>query len=119
MDAGVKNVGASAVQAILTARDGAATVRALVAGGQDFPEVGQVVRHFWAARLAQVGPIVQRAVARGQLPSGTSEADLMKYLSAPLFHRLPGTAGPLTQPTADQAAAAALAAARASVFTLP
>ena len=43
----------------------------------------------------------------------------MKYLSAPLFHRLLGTAGPLTQPTADRAAAAALAAARASVFTLP
>jgi hypothetical protein len=42
----------------------------------------------------------------------------MKYLSAPLFHRLV-TAGPLTQPAADQAAAAALAAARASVFTLP
>jgi hypothetical protein len=66
------------------------------------------VRQSWAARLAQVGPIVQRAVARGQLPSGTSEADLMKYLSAPLFHRLLVTAEPVTQ----AAAAAALAAAR-------
>ncbi len=103
---------ARAVRAILTARDGAATVRAPVAGGQDFPEVGQVVRQFWAARLDQVGPIVQRAVARGQLPSGTSEADLMKYLSAPLFHRLLVTAEPVTQAAADQAAAAALAAAR-------
>jgi hypothetical protein len=55
MDAGVKNVGASAVQAILTARDGAATVRALVAGGQDFPEAGQVVRHFWAAGWPRSG----------------------------------------------------------------
>jgi hypothetical protein len=119
MDAGVKNVGASAVQAILTARGGAATVRALAAGGQDFPEVGQVVRQFWAARLAQVGPIVRRAVACGQRSSGTSEADLMKYLSAPLFHRLLRHRGPLTQATADQAAAAALAAVRASVFTLP
>ena len=43
----------------------------------------------------------------------------MKFLSAPLFHRLLVTAEPVTQAAADQAAAAALAAARARVFTLP
>ena len=47
---------ARAVLAILTSRDGAATVRALVAGAQDFPDVGRVVRRFWATRLAHVGP---------------------------------------------------------------
>jgi AcrR family transcriptional regulator len=108
---------ARAVQAILTSRDGAATVRALVAGAQGSPEVGRVVRRFWAARLAQVGQIVQRAVARGQLPPTTNATELMKYLAAPLFHRLLVTAEPLTQATADRAAAAALAAARAGVFT--
>jgi hypothetical protein len=105
------------VLAILTSRDGAATVRALVAGAQSSPEVGRVVRRFWATRLAQVGPLVDRAVARGQLPQGTDPDDLMRYLAAPLFHRLLVTAEPLTQATADQAAAAALAAARAGVFT--
>jgi AcrR family transcriptional regulator len=107
---------ARAVLAILTSRDGAATVRALVAGAQGSPEVGRVVRRFWATRLAQVGPIAERAVARGQLPQGTDPDDLMRYLAAPLFHRLLVTAEPLTQATADQAAAAALAAARAGVF---
>ena len=81
------------------------------------PEVGRVVRRFWATRLAQVGPIIQRAVGRGQLPRGTNPTELMQHLTAPLFHRLLVTAEPLTQASADQAAAAALAAARAGVFT--
>src|SRR4029453_3454451 len=51
---------ARAVLAILTGRDGAATVRALVAGAQGSPEVAGVVRRFWATRLAQVGPIAER-----------------------------------------------------------
>jgi AcrR family transcriptional regulator len=107
---------AHAVLAILTSRDGAATVRALVAGALGSPAVGRVLQRFWAARVAQIGPIVQRAVSRGQLPRGTRATELMRYLSAPLFHRLLVTAEPLTQTTADQAAAAALAAARAGVF---
>jgi AcrR family transcriptional regulator len=108
---------ARAVLAILTSRDGAATVRALVAGAQGSPAVGRVVRRFWGARLAQVGPIVERAVTRGQLPSKTNASELVKQVAAPLFYRLLVTAEPLTRATADQAAAAALAAARAGVFT--
>jgi AcrR family transcriptional regulator len=109
---------ARAVLAILTSRDGAATVRALVAGAQGSPAVGRVVRRFWGgARLAQVGPIVERAVTRGQLPSETNASELVKQVAAPLFYRLLVTAEPLTQATADQAAAVALAAARAGVFT--
>ena len=107
---------ARAVLAILTSRDGAATVRALVAGAQDSPDVGRVVRRFWATRLAHVGPLVDRAVSRGQLPNGTDPDDLMRYLAAPLFHRLLVTAEPLTTATADQAAAVVQAAARAGVF---
>ena len=40
----------------------------------------------------------------------------MRYLAAPLFHRLLVTAEPLTAATADQATAVVLAAARAGVF---
>jgi AcrR family transcriptional regulator len=107
---------ARAVLAILTSRDGAATVRALVAGAQGSPEVGQVVRRFWATRLAHVGPIVDRAVTRGQLPRGTDPDELLRYLAAPLFHRLLVTAEPLTPAAADHAAAVVLAAARAGAF---
>ena len=107
---------ARAVLAILTSRDGAATVRALVAGAQSSPAVGQVVRRFWATRFAHVRPIVDRAVARGQLPRGTDPDELLRYLAAPLFHRLLVTAEPLTPATADQAATVVLAAARAGAF---
>jgi hypothetical protein len=72
-------------------------VRALVAGAQDSPDVGRVVLRFRTVRLAQVGPIVERAVTRGQLPQGTNPDDLMRHLAAPLFHRLLVTAAPLIQ----------------------
>ena len=88
-------------------------------GVQQVTGVGQVLPVLWAARMAQTEPIVTRAVARGQLPAGTSPDDLMKHLTAPLFHRLLVTAEPLTQASADQAAAAALVAARAGVFVPP
>jgi len=109
---------ARAVLAILTSRDGAATVRALVAGAQGSPEVGRVVRRFWATRLAQVGPVAERAVARGQAAApgnrpGRPDAVPGRAAVPPAArHRRA-----LTQATADQAAAAALAAARAGVFT--
>ena len=104
------------VRVLLTSREGAATTRALAGHSADTDGVGQVLPVLWAARLVQVEPVVQRAVARGQLPAGTSADDLMKHLTAPLFHRLLVTAEPLTQASADQAAAAALAAARAGIF---
>ena len=108
---------ARAVLAILTSRDGAATVRALVAGAQSSAEVGQVVHRFWATRLGQVGRVVDRAVSRGQLPPGTNPDELLRYLAAPLFHRLLVTAEPLTPAAADQAATVTLTAARAGAFT--
>jgi AcrR family transcriptional regulator len=107
---------ARAVQLLLATREGAATTRAMAARSHDSDGVGQVMRALWAGRLAQVTPMIERAVARGQLPAGTNPDDLMKHLSAPLFHRLLVTAEPVTKANADQAAAAALAAALAGVF---
>ena len=77
----------------------------------------QIARRFWAARLAQVGPIVERAVEREQLPRGTSAAEVIEYVAAPLYYRLLIAGEPPTENDADLAAAAALAAARAGVFT--
>lgn len=107
---------ARAVRALLASPVGGATVRALVSGAQASPEVAQILRRFWTTRMSRVGAIVERAVSRGELPAGTDSDELMKYLAAPLFHRVLVTAEPLTQAMADRAAAAALAAARAGVF---
>jgi AcrR family transcriptional regulator len=107
---------ARAVRTLLTSRVGAATVRALVSGAQASPAVEQILRNFWAIRLARVASIVERAIARGELSPATDSAELMKHLAAPLFHRVLVTAEPVTEAAADRAAAAALAAARAGVF---
>lgn len=108
---------ARGVVATLTSRSGIATVRAIVAEAPGSPELGRVMHHFWAARLTQIGPIIERAVGRQQLPPTTSAAELMKFIAAPLYYQLLMTDERLTETSADRAAAAALAAARAGVLS--
>ena len=107
---------ARAIQATLSSGEGMATVRALVSGARASPEVKRIAQRFWAARLAQVGLIVERAVGRGQLPRGTSATEVIEHLAAPLYYRLLLMAEAPTGAAADRAAAAALAAARAGIF---
>lgn len=107
---------ARAVSDSLSSRDGAAAVRALVSSTEGSEEVSRIARRFWATRLEQVGPIVERAVARGQLPAGTGAATTIEFLAAPLYYQLLISTKPLTDSAADLAAAATLAAARAGVF---
>jgi AcrR family transcriptional regulator len=108
---------ARAVQAILSAPQGAAITTALIVGGLSSPEIAGLMRQFWAGRLAAIEVIVARAVGRGELPPGTDPAAFMHAVSAPLYFRLLVTREPITEPDADAAADAALAAARAGVFS--
>ena len=108
---------ARTVVATLTSREGIATVRAIVAESPGSPELREVMRQFWSSRLAHVGPMIDGAIERHQLPQDTSPAELMKYVAAPLYYQLLMTDEPLTEADADRAAAAALAAARAGVLT--
>jgi AcrR family transcriptional regulator len=108
---------ARAVQAILSAPQGAAITTALIVGGLSSPEIAGLMRQFWAGRLAAIEVIVSRAVGRGELPAGTDPAAFMHAVSAPLYFRLLVTREPITEPDADAAATAALAAARAGVFS--
>jgi AcrR family transcriptional regulator len=108
---------ARAVQAVLSAPAGAAITRALVVGGLTSPEIAGLMSQFWAGRLAAISVIVDRATQRGQLPAGTDPAALMHALVAPLYYELLVTRVPVTEQDADRGAAAALAAARAGVFT--
>jgi AcrR family transcriptional regulator len=94
---------------------GAAAVRAAMSAPQTH-ERYQIAKLFWASRLLAVGPLIERASARGQLPRGTDAGQVISAIAAPLYFRLLMTAEPLTDEAADLAAAAALAAARAGVF---
>jgi AcrR family transcriptional regulator len=109
---------ALAVQKVLTSRDGAATARALAAAAPRSAEIRGVIQKFWASRMTLVGPIVERAVTRGQLPAGTDADELLKHLSAPLYQRLLVTLEPVNRRAAERAAAATLAAAQAGVFVV-
>jgi AcrR family transcriptional regulator len=107
---------ARAVQAVLSVPQGAAITRALIVGGLTSPEIAEVMSQFWAGRLTAISVIVDRAVARGELPAGTDPAALMHAMAAPLYYELLVTQVPVTERDADRGAAAALAAARAGVF---
>jgi AcrR family transcriptional regulator len=104
------------VQATLASPRGAATTRSVLAGAAASAEIRSVMAEFWAARLSAIAVIVDRAVARGELPAGTAPGPVMNAMAAPLYYRLLVTAEPPTPADADRAAAAALAAARAGVF---
>ena len=94
----------------------AAAVRATLAVSS--PQArGEITGRFWSSRQAAVGPLIERAIERGQLPARTNAADLIGAIAAPLYFRLLVSGEPLTDAAADTAAAAALAAARAGVFS--
>ncbi|MGK5728694.1 TetR/AcrR family transcriptional regulator C-terminal ligand-binding domain-containing protein [Streptomyces sp. URMC 124] len=77
------------------------------------------LRAFYAERFARCAPLTERAAARGEVPAGTDAGSLARAVSAPLFFRLFITREALDATVAEQAADAALAAARAGVFTSP
>jgi AcrR family transcriptional regulator len=106
---------ARSIVAMLTAHDSGAVVRALFSTGET-PELLDLRRRFYRARAALVVPIVERAVARGELPPGTDAEEVIKQVGAPLYYRFLVIAEPLTPAAADLAADAAVAAAGAGVF---
>lgn len=78
-------------------RDGAALVRTpavkavfqvLLAGATDAsPEVAAARDRFWAAHLVEAGGIVDRAVARSELPASTDPAVLIDLTVGPALLR--------------------------------
>ncbi len=110
---------ARAVQAVLSLPEGAAITRALVVGALASAEIAGLMDQFWAARLAAISVIVDRAIQAGQLPAGTDAALLMHAVAAPLYFQLLVTRALVTESDADLSAAAALTAATAGLFVVP
>ena len=50
---------------------------------------------FWATRFERSGAIVERAIARGELPPGTDPRELQEFAIAPLYLRALVTGGPV------------------------
>lgn len=79
----------------------------------------QVVSRFLAGRAATMTVIIDRAVARGELPPHTDAASVIGTVTAIIYYRLYVLGDEATQAVADSAAATAGAAARAGVHSAP
>jgi AcrR family transcriptional regulator len=95
---------------------GKALAAATLSDASRIPEIAEAKHRFFADRFHRATLVVSGAIARGELPAGTDPAELVRALVAPIYLRLLVTAEPISQATADIAAAAALAAARAGVL---
>lgn len=105
---------ARSVQGLLTDPMTGALVRAvLLADSQGAHDVRQ---RFWRSRLQRVRPIVERAVARGQIPDDTDIDEVIRHVGAPLYYRFLVLDEPVTAEAADLAAAVTAIAVHRGVF---
>lgn len=88
----------------------------LSADAARIPEIAGIKHRFYEDRFLRATPVIERAIARGDLPAGTDPASVVKALAAPLYLRLLVTAEPVDEAAADHAALVALTAARAGVL---
>jgi AcrR family transcriptional regulator len=116
IDADLRELARSFVR-FLNSPAGKAVAAATLSDASRIPEIADAKRRFFADRFQRAAPVVSAAIARGELPASTDPAELVRALVAPIYLRLLVTAEPVSQATADKAAAVALAAARAGVLT--
>jgi AcrR family transcriptional regulator len=106
---------ARSIHKLLTGPVSLALVRAVFTAG-DSAELRHLRHRFWLSRVVLVRPIVERALARGDLPVGTDVDEVVRHVGAPLYYRVLVLAEPLTVAAADLAAEVTAAAASAGVF---
>ncbi|MFJ2914402.1 TetR/AcrR family transcriptional regulator C-terminal ligand-binding domain-containing protein [Streptomyces sp. NPDC087228] len=97
----------------------AAAPTAFIAAAFQAPRAAEALSAFYTERFARCEAIVARAVARDEIDRYTDAGALVRAVTSPLFFRLFITREPIDGTVADQAADAALAAARAGVFRTP
>lgn len=89
---------------------------AIIAAATCDPITAHGLAAFYRKRIDEVSPIVDEAVDRGEAPPGTDAAEVIRYLSAPLYYTVLTDTRPLTKADVERAVAATLAAVRAGVF---
>ncbi|MFF9480501.1 TetR/AcrR family transcriptional regulator [Streptomyces sp. NPDC014733] len=94
-----------------------ALFKAVLAAATCDDQTAAALHRFYRIRVAEWQPCVQQAVERGELPADTDTGEVVRAVSAPLYHRLLTSDAPLDEAAADRAAEAAAAAARAGVFS--
>ena len=90
--------------AFLASPLGTQLVRATI--GAESPAADNPRAAYWPVRLEEIGVMVERAVARGELPRARLAETILtaEMLLAPLYFRLLVTRGPLDEAFAQQVA---------------
>jgi AcrR family transcriptional regulator len=65
-----------------------AAVRAIASIGDPDAPLAQAARRFWSARVELAGAMVERAIARGELPPETDAPVVVEALLGPIYFRL-------------------------------
>ncbi|UKY51542.1 TetR/AcrR family transcriptional regulator [Streptomyces inhibens] len=91
-------------------------IEAVVSAAARDPQAAAVLRSFFGERLVLAGRMVQRAVARGELPADTDPEEVMSALGAPFYYRILIARRPVDQDLAESTAIAVWAAARAGAY---
>ncbi|MEU1804407.1 TetR/AcrR family transcriptional regulator [Streptomyces sp. NPDC019937] len=93
-----------------------ALFKAVIAAATCDPKTAEALHRFYEIRVEEWAPCVQQAIDRGEAPEGTDTHEVIRAVSAPLYHRLLTSGLPLDEAAADRAAEAAAAAARAGAY---
>ncbi|MGW1870589.1 TetR/AcrR family transcriptional regulator [Streptomyces mauvecolor] len=103
------------VKTLTDPRQGA-LFKAVIAAATCDPRAARALHRFYATRIEEWAPCVTQAADRGEVPSGTDEAEVIRAVSAPLYYRFLVSGDELDEAAADRAAGAAGAAARAGAY---
>ncbi|WP_406284648.1 TetR/AcrR family transcriptional regulator [Embleya sp. NBC_00896] len=98
------------------ARQGA-LFKAMIAAATCDARTADALHAFYATRIGEWAPCVEQAIRRGEVPEGTDPHEVIRAVSAPLYYRLVASGDPLDEASAERAAVAAEAAARAGAYT--
>ncbi len=91
--------------------------QAVIAAAACDEECASALNGFYATRIREWAPCVERAAGRGEVPAGTDAAEVIRSVSAPLYYRFAVSREALAEADAVRAAAVAVSAARSGLFT--
>ncbi|WP_033295263.1 TetR/AcrR family transcriptional regulator [Amycolatopsis jejuensis] len=103
------------VRTFTTAGSRELPMAAVLAGFQS-ERAAEALRAFYRDRHSRAAVVVQRAVARGEVPADTDPDEVTRLACGPVFYRLFVSREPVSEESAGMAAEAAAIAARAGVL---
>lgn len=79
--------------------------QAVIAAAACDEECANALNGFYATRIREWAPCVERAAGRGEVPAGTDAGEVIRAVSAPLYYRFAVSREPLGEADAVRAAA--------------